>query len=151
MLILSILPIPVNCSFVNSLVVLIAEALAVVAVPGVAAHVVAALLPEAGLVLGEEADALDPLGRLPRVEARDDEADGAAVLGRDGPAVVRPREERVLGEEVFDGQVRRPAVVESLGDDELRFGRDTDQLRNRPRRDAAPQVIQARPARHAVE
>src|SRR5215207_4364748 len=124
------------------LVALMAEALAVAAGPGVAAHVVAALLPEAGLVLGEEADALDPLGRLPRVEARDDEADRPAVLGRDGPAVVRPREERVLGEEVFDWQVRRPAVVVGLGDDELRLGLDADQPRNRPRRDAAPEVVE---------
>jgi hypothetical protein len=92
--------------------------------------VVAALLPEARLVFGEEADALDPLGRLPRVEAGDDEADGAAVLGRDGLAVVRPREERVLGEEELDGEVRRPAVVVRLGDDEPGLGLDADQLRD---------------------
>src|SRR5919107_5875211 len=105
-----------------------AESFAVAAGPGVAAHVVAALLPEAGLVLGEEADALDPLGGLPRVELRDDEADGAAVLGRDGLAVVRPGEEGVFGEEVFDGQVRRPAVVVGFGDNELRPGTHADQL-----------------------
>src|ERR687887_2040715 len=96
------------------LVALPAEALAVPAGPGVAAHVVAALLPEARAVFGQEPDALDPLGRLPGVEARHDQSDGAAVFGRDGPAVVRPGEERVLGEEVFDGQVRRPAVVVAL-------------------------------------
>src|SRR5215213_5230234 len=97
-----------------------AEALAVAARPGVAAHVVAALLPEARLVFGEEAHALDPLRGLPRVESGDDEAHGAAVLGRDGLAVVRPREEGVFGEEVFDGQVRRPAEVVPFGDHELR-------------------------------
>src|SRR3954468_15621752 len=105
--------------------VLMSEAFAVLSVPGVAAHVVAALLPEARLVLCEEANALDPLGRLPGVELRDDEADGAAVLGRDGRAVVQPCEERVLGEEVFNGQVRRPAVVVSLGHDKLRLGSDS--------------------------
>src|SRR5687768_9350660 len=79
-----------------------AEAFAVAPLPGVAAHVVAAFFPESGLVFGEEADGLDPLRRLPRVELRDDEADGAAVLGRDRLAIVRPREERVFGEEVFE-------------------------------------------------
>src|SRR5919107_1590754 len=113
--ILSILSIPVNYFSPVLLVRLPAEALAVAARPGVAAHVVAAFFPEARLVFGEEAHALDPLRGLPSVEPRDDEAHGAAVLGRDGLAVVRPGEERVFGQEVFQGEVGRPAVVVPLG------------------------------------
>src|SRR5215213_4070082 len=128
-----------------------AEALAVAAGPRVAAHVVAALLPEARPVFGEEAHALDPLRGLPRVEPRDDEAHGAAVLGRYGPAVVRPREERIFGEEVLDGEVRRPVVIVAFGDDELRLGPDARQLGNRPREHARPEVVETRPARDAVE
>src|SRR5437588_2058313 len=134
-----------------SAVALPAEALAVAAGPGVAAHVVAALLPEARAVFRKELDALDPLGRLPCVELRDDEADGAAVFGRDGLAVVRPGEERVFGEEVFDGQVRRPAVVVALDEHEARFRTDADHLGDDARRDAAPEVVESRPARDAVE
>src|SRR5436309_7240410 len=101
-LILYILSILVNYFGPCSLILLPAEALAVAARPRVAAHVVAALLPEARLVFREEAHALHPLRRLPCVEAWDDEAHGAAVFGWDGLAVVRPGEERVFGEEVFE-------------------------------------------------
>src|SRR5688500_7512970 len=121
-----------------------AEALAVAALPRVAAHVVAALLPEARAVFRQELNALDPLGRLPCVEPRHDEPHGAAVLGRDGLAVVRPREERVFGEEVFDGEVGRPAVVVAFCDDELRLGLYANQPGYRPRRDAAPEVVEPR-------
>src|ERR1043165_3990761 len=127
-------------AFIPSFVALPAEAFAVAARPRVAAHVVAALLPEARAVFGEKLDALDPLGRLPGVEARDDEADGAAVFGRDGLAVVRPGEERVLGEEIFDGEVRRPAVVGGFDRDERCFVPDADQLGDGARPDGRPEV-----------
>src|SRR5438105_2994908 len=150
-LILFILSILVNYFGSCSLVALPAEALAVAAGPRVAAHVVAALLPEARAVFVEKLHALNPLGRLPSVEARDDEADGAAVFGRDGLAVVRPSEERVFGEEVFDGKVRRPARVVTFDEHEARLRADADQLRDCARRDAAPQIVEPRPARHAVK
>ena len=49
--------------------------------PGVAVHVVAVGLPEAGGVGVHEADAADPFGGFPEVEVGDDHADGAAVRG----------------------------------------------------------------------
>src|SRR6266542_5953890 len=42
--------------------------------PGVAAHMVAILLPEAGAVAGHEFEAAHPLGAFPEVEVRDEEA-----------------------------------------------------------------------------
>jgi hypothetical protein len=64
---------------------------------------------------------------------------------------VRPREERVFGEEVFDGEVGRPAVVVGERGDELRLGLHADEVRHLARRDAAPDVAEPRPARDAVE
>ena len=58
--------------------------------PRIAVAVVAVLLPEARLVVGEELDAADPLGALPGVEPRDDQAQGPAVVGLQGLAVVPP-------------------------------------------------------------
>src|SRR5947209_572152 len=112
---------------------------------------VAALFPEASLVLFEEAHALDPLGGFPGVELRDDQADGAAVFGRNRLAVVRPGEERIFGEKIFDGEIGRPTVIVAERDDELRLRLDANNARKLARRDSAPDVIQTRPARHAMK
>lgn len=48
------------------------ESLPIAARPGIAAHVIAAFLPKSGLILGEKADAPDPLRRFPGVKLRDD-------------------------------------------------------------------------------
>ena len=48
--------------------------------PGVGVVVVAVALPEAELVVVEELEAPDPLGALPEVALRDEEAERPAVL-----------------------------------------------------------------------
>src|SRR4051812_9552913 len=56
--------------------------------PRVAVVVVAERLPEAGLVLRHEDEAAHPLGALPEVQMRDEQARGAAVLRLERLAVV---------------------------------------------------------------
>src|SRR3954451_1664088 len=48
--------------------------------PGISTVVVAVALPEPGLVLGQELEAGDPLGRLPEVQVRHQEPDRTTVL-----------------------------------------------------------------------
>src|SRR5687768_15310589 len=62
--------------------------------PRIAAVVVAVLLPEAGLVAGQEGELRDPLGALPEVEVRDEQPDGTAVLDGQRLAVERPDDPR---------------------------------------------------------
>src|SRR4051812_27222682 len=54
--------------------------------PWVAVHVVAAQLPEAGLVPRGELQPLQPLGRLPEVEVRHEQPRRPAVVGLERPA-----------------------------------------------------------------
>src|SRR5690348_11050905 len=58
--------------------------------PGVAAVVVAVLLPEAGLVAGQQGELGDPLRALPEVQVRYEQPHRAAVLDRQRAAVVLP-------------------------------------------------------------
>src|SRR5687768_7675283 len=60
--------------------------------PRVTAVVVAVLLPEAGLVAGEQRQLADPLRALPEVEVRDEQAHGAAVLDGQRPPVELPHD-----------------------------------------------------------
>src|SRR5262245_34895947 len=76
----------------GTLAFVVAEAVSLL-LPGVSEHVIAAALPEAGRVLGPELDALDPLGGLPGVQARDDQAQRAAVVQADRRPVVGVGEE----------------------------------------------------------
>src|SRR4051812_36180512 len=46
----------------------------------VAVHVIAAQLPETGLVARRELQSVDPLGRLPEVQVGDEQAGGPPVL-----------------------------------------------------------------------
>jgi hypothetical protein len=66
-------------------------------------------------------------------------------------AVVRPGEERVFGEKVFNWEIRRPAVIVAKRQDKPRFGFEADDARKLARRDTAPDVIEPRPARHAMK
>src|ERR1044071_556450 len=77
----------------SSFVRLVAGAFAVAAPPRHAAHVVAALFPEARHVFRDERQPLEPLRRLPSVKLRHDQAHRPAMLRRDRLAVVRPREQ----------------------------------------------------------
>src|SRR5688500_13886451 len=52
--------------------------------PGVAAQVVAVRFPEAGLVSLYEAKPAHPLCRLPEIQVRDQQANGATMLRRQG-------------------------------------------------------------------
>src|SRR5215216_2170936 len=56
--------------------------------PGVAVVVVAQGLPEAGLVFGDQPQSSHPLGALPEVEVRHEQAGRTAVLGLERLAAV---------------------------------------------------------------
>src|SRR5436190_69559 len=59
--------------------------------PGIAVIVIAAHFPEARLVEGGELDALDPLGTLPEIELRKNDAERPAMFAADRLAVPAPR------------------------------------------------------------
>lgn len=80
---------------------------------------VAAALPVASLVVFDEFDAADPFGALPGIELRDHAADRAAVVGRNRLAVVQVGKQRIFGEKIGERQVRRPAIVVAMTDDEM--------------------------------
>src|SRR3954452_22269692 len=98
-------------------VVLIASvALVPLFLPRVAAVVVAVALPEPGLVVVEQAQPGDPLGALPEVQVRDQQAGGSAVLDGQRLALVLPHHPRLAAGDVGERQVRRVARVRP-GDD----------------------------------
>src|SRR5581483_10410466 len=99
--------------------------------PGVGVVVVAVALPEAGLVDRRELDSAQPLGALPEVLARDDEAQRIAVL--------RMRDDEVR-RRLRPGELRELAPVDAL---EAR-------VELRPARDAVD-VLHVRAARQLVE
>ena len=72
---------------------------------------VAVLFPEAGLILGHEADAAQPLGGLPEVQMRHDQTGRAAMLGRDGLAVKFEGDHAATFDHVPGGQVGGVAAV----------------------------------------
>src|SRR5437879_1259152 len=59
--------------------------------PRVAVDVIAAQLPEPGLVAPGELEALHPLGRLPEVEVRDQQSRRTPMVGLERSAVVAER------------------------------------------------------------
>src|SRR3954467_13552975 len=79
--------------------------------PRVAVHVVAVLLPEAGLVLADELERAEPLRRLPEVQVRDDEAGGVPVLGVERLAAEAVADDRVLDGRIRERRVRGVAVL----------------------------------------
>lgn len=72
---------------------------------------VAADFPEAGLVVGEEFDAVDPLGAFPSPELGGDHADGAAVFAGEGGVVDGVDEEDIVFEGFFEWEVGGVVVV----------------------------------------
>src|SRR4051794_2647729 len=75
--------------------------------PRIAAVVVAAHLPEAGVVVVEHANAGDELGALPEVEVRDEQARRTAVVTRQRLAVGRERDPCLAAGHVVERKVRR--------------------------------------------
>src|ERR1044072_23459 len=73
------------------------------------------------------------------------------MFRRNWCAVMRPGEQRIFVEEVLDGNVCRPARVVAKRQHKLCFRLDADDFCQLARRHAAPQIIQTRPARYAVE
>src|SRR5215470_3011007 len=118
--------------------------------PGVAAHMVAAHLPEARLVLGHEGDPPDPLGALPEIEFWHHGAHGATMLTRDRLALPTMRQQYFLVVEVGEAQVRGVVVV-AREHQKLRLGFGPHHAEQVPRRDALPGVVVVRPLGDAVD
>src|SRR5918997_2328753 len=117
--------------------------------PGVAVDVVAVLFPEARPVFGYEFYTPDPLGALPRVQARDDEPQRVAVPRLQGLAVVMRREEGILLVEFLDRGVRRVAAVARHGE-EFGFRLRLRHFQQVPSLDTHPDVVQLAPRGNAV-
>src|SRR5690606_34768242 len=79
--------------------------------PRVGDVVVAALLPEAAAVLHHVLHAAHPLDALPRVQVRDHDAQGEAVVGGEPLPVAVGGEHRRLGEEIAHPDVGAIAVL----------------------------------------
>src|SRR5574337_217222 len=78
--------------------------------PRIGVVVVAALLPVAGLVVLDEADAGQPLRALPEVAIGDEAAHRRAVIDRQRLAVEAVRDERLIAHRDLERDVRREAV-----------------------------------------
>src|SRR5437879_6886623 len=97
------------------------ESFAVAGGPWVSAHVIAALFPEAGLVFGEKADAFNPLRGFPGVELWNDQPHWAAMFSRNRLAVVKKCKQRIFFQEIFDRNIRRPAIIIRQRQNEFSF------------------------------
>src|SRR5215472_720971 len=73
--------------------------------PGIAAHMVAVLLPEARCIFRDQLDTCDPFRALPCVQARHDQSGRSAVLGRNRLAIVVRRDQCILREKVLERQI----------------------------------------------
>src|SRR3954468_22872308 len=87
----------------------VAQSVALVALlpPRVTAVVVAVGLPEAGLVVVEDLQSPHPLGALPEVEMRNQEARGAAVLGSQRLALVFIDDPCLFASHILEWQIGR--------------------------------------------
>src|SRR3954470_17303893 len=72
--------------------------------PGIPAVVISERLPEAGLVLLGEGETADPLGALPEVQMRDQQARRTAVLGFEVISVELVDDPRLATGDVVDRQ-----------------------------------------------
>src|SRR3972149_4426560 len=117
--------------------------------PGGSGVGVAALLPEAGLLLPGEADGPDPLGALVDVFVGHHQAQGPAVLGGQVLAVQAVGQEHSFPQEVLQGRAGEVASLGLYGSKAgLRPG--AGQVRQGPEEDPFPVVAQAGPAGDAV-
>src|SRR3954468_17423146 len=79
--------------------------------PRIAVVVVAVVLPEAGLVVLEELQSAHPLGALPEVQVRNEQARGTAVLGLEGLAIDLIRDPSATAGHVLEREIRCVAPV----------------------------------------
>ena len=98
----------------------------------------------------QELDSAQPLGALPEVLARDDEAERAAVLGRERLAVGVRGEQGEWVLEERERRVRRVALL-GVGDREVGASAWLGELGKRAPRDALERHVEAAPARDAVD
>src|SRR4051794_39565747 len=116
--------------------------------PGIPAVVVAVALPEARPILLAEDQAAHPLGALPEVQMRDEQARRSAVLGLQRLAVEVERDPGLAAGDVLERQVRVVAAV-AHGDRVLGLGLHA--LEQRVHRDALPARPQLGPRGDAVD
>src|SRR5919202_7035661 len=79
--------------------------------PGVAVVVVAQALPETWFVVVHEPQASNPLGALPEIEVRDEQARRAAVLGLQWLPLVGVGDPRLAIRHVLEGHVGRVSPI----------------------------------------
>src|SRR6202140_2225647 len=86
--------------------------------PGVAIDVVAAELPEAGLIAFGELQGVQPLRRFPEIKMRYEKARRAAMVGRNRRVLIGQRDHRLLSGKVLQrhvGAVALEAMGEQVG------------------------------------
>src|SRR5688572_5164716 len=107
-------------------------------------------LPEPWLVVLHEAQAPYPLGGLPEIEVRHQEARRPPVFGLERLAVVLPDHQRLSFQQILDRQIGRIAAIAKRHHEWGRWllepGRCEDPLNG----DAAPVSVELGPARHTV-
>ena len=118
--------------------------------PRVAVVVVAANLPEAESILGEEGDAFDKFCALPSVELGDDDAGGAAVFAGDRGAAKLGRYEHIVIETLRERDIRRVAIV-AREINKLRLRFRLNEFEQGGERHAAPRAVVFAPSGHAVK
>src|SRR5215213_8593488 len=116
--------------------------------PGVAVVVVAEGLPEAGFVFGDQPQSSHPLGALPEVQVRHEQAGRTAVLGLERLAAVGVSDPGLTACDIIQRQVRGVAAV-AEGDDVL--GSDLYFFKKCVHRDTFPPCAQLRPLSDTVD
>ena len=118
--------------------------------PGVAVRMVAIALPETELIALEDFETAYPLHAFPRVEVRNNEAEGTPMVGGERLAIVFKGEEDVGTQEVSKRNVGSVAL---LGEEEseLRVGFGPRALKDFGEEHAFPTIVEAAPARDTVE
>src|SRR5256886_17249164 len=118
--------------------------------PRIAPHMVPVLLPKTGHVLFQELEAAHPLGALPEVEVRHEQAGGPAVLRGEPLPIVLQGDQVVRAVQVAERQVRRGSL---LREDEAvpRVGPYARPLEQELHRNALERVVEPAPARDAVD
>src|SRR3954463_6355735 len=118
--------------------------------PGVAAVVVAVLLPEPGLVPGHERQPGHPLRALPEVQVRHEQPDRPTVLDRQRAAVEVPDHPGLAPGDVLERQVRGVTGLRRCHH-EVRLGGGASRLQERVDADPREPGVELRPGGDAVD